>query len=126
MSGGVEDLLDRLEPVLTQEGLLDLQARVTRVRVADKLADYMLSLAEATRQGGDFLLGVSTRGLQSLFRAAQALALCEGRGYVIPDDVQRLAAPVLAHRIALRRGAADLAQARRAVEKVVAATPVPL
>jgi MoxR-like ATPase len=96
------------------------------VHVADKLADYMLSLAEATRQGGDFLLGVSTRGLQSLFRAAQALALCEGRGYVIPDDVQRLAAPVLAHRIALRRGASDLAQTRRAVEKVVAATPVPL
>jgi MoxR-like ATPase len=126
LSGGVEDLLDHLQPVLTQEGLLDLQARVTRVRVADKLADYMLSLAEATRQGGDFLLGVSTRGLQSLFRAAQALALCEGRGYVIPDDVQRLAAPVLAHRIALRRGASDLAQARRAVEKVVAATPVPL
>src|SRR3954451_19702677 len=126
LSGGVEDLLDRLEPVLTEEGLLDLQARVTRVHVADKLADYMLSLAEATRQGGDFLLGVSTRGLQSLFRAAQALALCDGRGYVIPDDVQRLAAPVLAHRISLRRGASDLAQARQAVQKVVAATPVPL
>ena len=77
--------------MLREEGLLDLQERVARVRVADKLADYMLSLAEATRHGGDFLLGVSTRGLQSLFRAAQALALCEGRGYAIPDDVQRLA-----------------------------------
>jgi MoxR-like ATPase len=127
MSGGVEDLLERLEPVLSQDGLLDLQERVARVRVADKLADYMLTLAEATRHGGgDFLLGVSTRGLQSLFRAAQALALCEGRGYVIPDDVQRLAGPVLAHRIALKRGTADLDQARRAIERVVATTPVPL
>jgi MoxR-like ATPase len=126
LSGGVEDLLEHLQPVLSQEGLIDLQARVARVRVADKLADYMLSLAEATRHGGDFLLGVSTRGLQSLFRAAQALALCEGRGYVIPDDVQRLAGPVLAHRIALKRGTADLDQARKAIERVVAATPVPL
>jgi MoxR-like ATPase len=127
MSGGVEDLLERLEPVLSQDGLLDLQERVARVRVADKLADYMLTLAEATRHGGgDFLLGVSTRGLQSLFRAAQALALCEGRGYVIPDDVQRLAGPVLSHRIALKRGTADLDQARRAIERVVATTPVPL
>jgi MoxR-like ATPase len=126
MSGGVEDLLEHLQPVLSLEGLIDLQERAARVRVADKLADYMLTLAESTRHGGDFLLGVSTRGLQSLFRAAQALALCEGRGYVIPDDVQRLAGPVLAHRIALKRGAADLDQARRAIERVVAATPVPL
>jgi len=126
MSGGVEDLLDRLEPVLTRDGLIDLQERVARVRVADKLADYMLTLAEATRHGGDFMLGVSTRGLQSLFRASQALALCEGRGYVIPDDVQRLAGPVLSHRIALKRGTADLDQARRAIERVVATTPVPL
>ena len=126
LSGGVEDLLEHMQPVLMQDGLIDLQARVSRVRVADKLADYMLSLAEATRHGGDFLLGVSTRGLQALFRAAQALALCEGRGYVIPDDVQRLAGPVLAHRVALKRGTADLDQARKAIERVVAATPVPL
>ncbi|HEY7215915.1 MAG TPA: MoxR family ATPase [Thermoanaerobaculia bacterium] len=126
LSGGVEDVLDHLRPVLSRDGLVQLQARVARVRVADKLADYMLSLAETTRHGGDFLLGVSTRGLQSLFRATQAMALCEGRGYAIPDDVQRLAAAVLAHRVVLKRGTADLEQARKAIERVVAATPVPL
>ena len=126
LSGGVEDVLEHLRPVVSQEGLLDLQERVTRVRVADKLADYMLSLAEATRHGGDFILGVSTRGLQALFRATQALALCEGRGYAIPDDVQRLVAPVLAHRVVLKRGTADLDQSRKAIARVVAATPVPL
>jgi MoxR-like ATPase len=126
LSGGVEDVLDPLQPVLARDGLLELQARVARVRVADKLADYMLSIAETTRHGGDFLLGVSTRGLQALFRAAQALALCEGRGYAIPDDVQRLAGAVLAHRVVLKRGTADLDQARKAIERVVAATPVPL
>ena len=126
LSGGVETILETLEPVLSREELLDLQERVRRVHVADKLADYMLSLAEATRRGGDFVLGVSTRGVQSLYRAVQAMALCEGRSYAIPDDVQRLAAPVLAHRVVLKRGTADLDSARKAVERVVGATPVPV
>jgi MoxR-like ATPase len=126
LSGGVEDMLEDLKPVLNRDGLLELQERTTRVRVADKLAEYILSIAEATRHGGEFLLGVSTRGVQALFRATQALALCEGRGYAIPDDVQRLASPVLGHRIALKRGAGDLESARKAVDRVVAATPVPL
>ena len=126
LSGGVENVLDHLRPALERESLVDLQERVSRVHVADKLAEYILSLAEATRHGGEFLLGVSTRGAQSLFRAVQALALCEGRGYAIPDDVQRLAAPVLSHRVALKRGAGDLDGARQAIERVVAATPVPL
>ena len=95
------------------------------MRVADKLAEYILSLAEATRHGGDFLLGVSTRGAQALFRATQALALCEGRGYAIPDDVQRLATAVLSHRVVLKRGAGDLDATRKAIERVVASTPVP-
>ncbi|HYO14307.1 MAG TPA: MoxR family ATPase [Thermoanaerobaculia bacterium] len=126
LSGGVENILESLQPVLAGEDLLDLQERVARVRVADKLAEYILSLAEATRHGGEFLLGVSTRGAQSLFRATQALALCEGRSYAIPDDVQRLAAPVLGHRVVLKRGATDLAAARKAIERVVASIPVPL
>jgi MoxR-like ATPase len=126
LSGGVENILESLQPVLSGEDLLDLQERVARIRVADKLAEYILSLAEATRHGGEFLLGVSTRGAQALFRATQALALCEGRSYAIPDDVQRLAAPVLGHRIVLKRGATDLEAARKAIERVVAAVPVPL
>src|SRR5436305_1202094 len=126
LSGGVENLLEELPPALSREGLLELQEHAARVHVADKLAEYVLSLAETTRAGGDFLLGVSTRGAQSLYRAAQALALCEGRGYAIPDDVQRLAPSVLSHRVVLKRGAADLDGARQAIERVVAATPVPL
>jgi len=126
LSGGVENVLDHLEPALSREGLLELQELVAQVRVADKLAEYILSLAEATRHGGEFLLGVSTRGAQSLFRATQALALCEGRSYAIPDDVQRLAPSVLAHRVVLKRGVVDLDGARKAIERVVGSTPVPL
>ncbi|HEX3530462.1 MAG TPA: MoxR family ATPase [Thermoanaerobaculia bacterium] len=126
LSGGVENVLDNLEPALSREGLLELQELVAQVRVADKLAEYILSLAEATRHGGEFLLGVSTRGAQSLFRATQALALCEGRSYAIPDDVQRLAPSVLSHRVVLKRGVVDLDGARKAIERVVGSTPVPL
>jgi MoxR-like ATPase len=126
LSGGVEDLLQHLQPVVTRPELLQLQALVQRVRVADKLADYMLAIAETTRRSGEFLLGVSTRGAQSLFRAVQALALAEGRSFAVPDDVQRLAVPVLSHRVVLKRGGLDLQTTRKAVESVVAGTPVPL
>ncbi len=126
LAGGVEDLLQHLQPVLSQPELLDLQARAQRVRVAEKLADYMLTVAETTRRSGEFLLGVSTRGAQSLYRAVQALALTEGRDYAVPDDVQRLAVPVLGHRVALKRGGIDLESTRRAIERVIASTPVPL
>lgn len=126
LSGGVEATLDQLPPALPRETLMDLQERVGRIRVAEKLAEYMLSLAETTRRGGEFHLGVSTRGAQALFRATQALALCEGRAYAIPDDVQRLAVPVLSHRVLVKRGAGDLDSTRKAIERVVASTPVPL
>jgi len=125
-SGGVETTLEELQPALGADEFRGLQAEVARVRVADKVADYILSLAEATRRGGEFLLGVSTRGVQGLYRAAQALAFCEGRSFVVPDDVQRLAPAVLAHRLVLRQGATEIDSARAAVERLLATLPVPL
>jgi MoxR-like ATPase len=126
LSGGVEAVLEATEPVLSGDELLALQQSVARVAVAEKLADYMLALADSTRRSGEFLLGVSTRGLQSLFRATQALALTEGRTFAVPDDVQRLAGPVLAHRVVVKRGNGDLDAARRAIHRAVATVPVPL
>ena len=126
LEGGVEDRLEHLPAVLDRTQLLDLQSAVDRVKVSEKLADYLIALAEATRNDAELLLGVSTRGLQGLYRASQALALCEGRPFVLPDDVQRLAPSVLAHRVILKRGGGDLGTARRAIERIVAATPVPV
>jgi MoxR-like ATPase len=125
LSGGVEGLLEDLEPVVSQEEIIELQKRAAGVRVADQLADYILSLVEATRDSSRFVLGVSTRGAQNLYRATQAMALCEGRAFAVPDDVQRVAAPVLAHRVMIK-GGDGLEGALSAIRSVVSSVPVPV
>ncbi len=126
MSGGVDDLIHTVEPALSVGDLAALQKRAKRVQVAEKLVDFMLALAETTRQSNDFVLPVSTRGVQGLYRATQALALCEGREYAVPDDVQRLALPVLGHRVMLKGGSGGMDEARDAIHRILASTPVPL
>jgi MoxR-like ATPase len=119
--------VDRLQPVLTGADVTALQDAVRQVRVDESLADYVLDLIAGTRQHPDVYLGGSTRASLALYRAAQALALVEGRSYIVPDDVKRLAGPVLAHRI-LPRGARQGRSgdaAEEIVRDVVAQTPVP-
>ena len=72
------------------------------VTVDTSLAEYMLELSVRTRSHNELTLGVSTRGTLTLYRAAQAVAFCEGRNYVIPDDIKQIVIPVLAHRIVCR------------------------
>ena len=126
LSGGVERELEDLQVVVSAEEVRTLQHRVQKVKVAEKLADYILAIAEATRRNEEFQLGVSTRGALGLYRAAQALALFEGRDFAVPDDIQRLAPAVLAHRVVLRRGSSGLEAARRAVEVLIHGTPLPI
>lgn len=94
--------VDELEPVLDGGQLRSLQASVRDVAVDDAINDYIIDLVTATRNHEDLALGVSTRGALIMYRAAQAMALIEDRTYVIPDDVKRLAVPVLAHRVVCR------------------------
>ncbi len=119
--------VDHLRPVLSPQELLGLQEHVRRVRVEEALADYMLDLIAATRYHPDIHLGGSTRAALALYRASQALAVIEGRDYVVPDDVKRLARPVLAHRVlprSARQGrAADAAE--EIVADIVGQTAVP-
>jgi MoxR-like ATPase len=120
--------VDRLQRVLGGEDVTALQEAVRQVRVEESLADYLLDLVEATRRHPEVYLGGSTRASLSLYRAAQALALVQGRDYVVPDDVKRLAGPVLAHRIlprAARHGASGDA-AEEIINDVVTQTPVPV
>jgi MoxR-like ATPase len=126
LSGGVEELLETIEPALDAPTLRQLQQAARRVTVSEKLVDYMLDLAETTRSGGEFAMAISTRGIQGLHRACQALALTEGRDYAIPDDVQRLAVPVLGHRVLLKRGTGALAETQEAIRRLVSSTAVPV
>jgi MoxR-like ATPase len=91
--------VERIAPVLAVRDILDAQGAVTRIRVEESLLDYILAIVEATRRSEFLLTGASPRGSLALYRAAQALAYYEGRTYCIPDDIKRLALPVLAHRI---------------------------
>ena len=93
--------LDALAPVVDGPELLALSASLPQVHVEDALAQYIVRLCRATRDHAAFDLGASPRASLALFRAARALAAMDGRDYVRPDDVQRLAQPVLAHRLVL-------------------------
>jgi MoxR-like ATPase len=91
--------IDALQPVLTNEQIIEIQQAVSAVRVDDSINQYILDIAESTRHHEELLVGVSTRGAIALSRAVQSQALLEGRDFAVPDDVKSLAVPVLAHRI---------------------------
>jgi MoxR-like ATPase len=91
--------LEELQPVLTGERLHVLQKMIRRVRVEPAVENYIVELVRATRNHSGVELGVSPRGTLALYRASQAYAAIHGRFYVIPDDVKRVARPVLSHRM---------------------------
>jgi MoxR-like ATPase len=91
--------VDHLKAVVSNEEVLRLQEFVRTVQVDSVLTDYLLSIVDATRSSEMFQCGVSTRGALSFYRGCQALAVTEGRDFVIPDDVKSMAVPALAHRV---------------------------
>ncbi|MBX7252760.1 MAG: MoxR family ATPase [Candidatus Promineofilum sp.] len=90
--------IDALQPVVDGRRIVELSRQVWDVHVDETVRDYIVALVFGTRRHSDLLLGASPRGSHMLYRAAQAYAALQGRDYVLPDDVKRLAAPVLAHR----------------------------
>jgi MoxR-like ATPase len=94
----VSEPLARIEPVMAAGEVVEIQQAVRGVAVDEQLMNYTLAIVEKTRQNEFLSLGVSPRGSMMLYRAAQALALIEGRNYCIPDDFKRLVLPVFAHR----------------------------
>jgi len=116
-------------PLLHADDVLALQREAESVRVDDAIVDYILAIVDRTRNHESFSLGVSPRGAQALYRAAQSLAYLDGRTFVTPDDVKALVIPVFAHRVALssRAGAQRSAlAAERILEEILTLTEVPL
>ncbi|OQW59911.1 MAG: ATPase [Nitrospira sp. ST-bin4] len=121
---------EELDPVLTAQDVLDLQAEVDKVFVDESLTEYLLSIVQATRQSELLSLGVSTRGALALSRTAKALALVRGRTYCLPDDIKELAPTVLSHRIMVARSQGvrqrSFEQAERIIQDLVESIPVPV
>jgi MoxR-like ATPase len=87
--------------ILSPEEILYAQQMVSAVHVEDAMIEYVVRLAEFTRKHGMIFLGASPRAGLSLIQASKALALLQGRAFVLPDDIKRLAPAVLAHRLVL-------------------------
>jgi MoxR-like ATPase len=106
-----------IEPILSQNDVLEIQDAVTKVRFDETLVDYLLQIVDATRKTEAFELGISPRGSLALFRSAQALALVEGRNYCIADDVKNLVLPVFAHRVIVSSRSSGLKNRTREAEE---------
>ena len=121
------DPIESLNPVLTRAELVEAQTAVRGVRVDDSLFEYVLEFTERTRSREEFLLGASPRAALGWVRAAQALALLEGRDWCVPDDFKRLAHPVLAHRTVPLGSTAEgtLGQSRAALSRLLSSVPIP-
>jgi MoxR-like ATPase len=119
-----------VRPVLAAAEVLELQSLAHRVKGDDALADYILTIAARTRNHSSLALGVSPRGTQALYRAAQALAMIEGRDYMIADDVKRLVVPAFAHRVVVNARIAmaerGTGAASRILEEILTEVDVPL
>ncbi|MFA9431236.1 AAA family ATPase [Egicoccus sp. AB-alg2] len=123
-----EEPLDQLSPVVDAMQLLPaLWAEVGRVHVDPGLEDYVLDLVDGLRDHDEVAVGPSVRAVLMLEQAARAAAAVAGRDHVLPDDVKRLAVPLLAHRLVLHEDAAVHGRdAAALVEEVLAATRVPI
>jgi MoxR-like ATPase len=98
---GDELPLANVKPVLNERVVLSLQQIVARQRVDEQVIDYAVRIVRATRETAGLALGSGSRGALALVRGARAVALIEGRNFVTPDDIKRIASPALRHRIAL-------------------------
>ena len=119
--------VDSLAPVAQAEELVAAQAAIRGVRVDVRIRNYLLQLVHETRHHEDLLLGGSPRASIALFRCAQAFAAIQGRTFVLPDDVKRIVAPVMNHRVIvkpesrLRKITAD-----KTIAEILAEIAVPL
>jgi MoxR-like ATPase len=122
--------LENLRPELSGAEVIEMQQSVARVRVDESLVSYALAIVERTRNSDKFALGISPRGAQMLYRAAQAMAFLEGRSFCIPEDFKPLVVPVFAHRVVVNPGyTSTLKQseyAEEAVREVLESVPVPV
>jgi len=121
---------DGVRPVISAAEIIALQDAADRVRIDESLLGYILDVVQASRGSDRLILGASPRGGLALKQAAKAYALTEGRDYVLPDDIKRLAVSVLAHRVVPASGMGEpvrrLRHARTVIEDLLQIVRVPV
>lgn len=122
---GKENPLKELKAVITKEELLLMKMDVRNVFVHEALEKYIVEIAAATRKKEKVIAGASTRGALALMHAAKAYAALMGRDYCIPDDVKKLAVPVLAHRLVISYGYQKGNEGQSIIKEILAEVPAP-
>jgi MoxR-like ATPase len=116
---------EKVEAVTGREEILDAQKRAQQVYLSDDVAKYIVAVVTATRNHGDLVMGASPRGSRALYKAAKVWAAMEGRDFVTPDDVKKVAVPVLCHRMVLSAEARYAGQTgQRIIEEILEETRV--
>ena len=114
-----------ITPVMTLDEIMKLREEAGKISVSDAVKSYILSIVSATRTKQEIKLGASPRATIALFRAAQSMALINGRDYAVPDDVKIIATDVLSHRVILAAGQSAFLDSKAIIEKILEETIVP-
>lgn len=115
----------KINAVCGSRELIDMQGEAAKVYVHRSILQYISDIVDATRNNSGIKLGISPRGTLALLRAVKAYAYIDGREYVVPEDVKKLAVPVLAHRLVLTSAFAGSEGKKKAIEDIVSAVTVP-
>jgi MoxR-like ATPase len=119
------DIVDELKPQTTHEEIMKLRGMCRTVEVSPDVAGYLMDIVERTRRDNRIRIGVSTRGAIAAYRAAQAAAGLDGRRFVLPEDIAKVASKVLPHRLTLT-GIHASGEDISVLESIISAVPVPL
>lgn len=114
-----------VNPVCTKDDIMAMSMEADKVYVHDEILKYIVAICDATRNNETIVAGVSPRGTIALVKACQALAYVKERNYVIPEDVKKLAAPVLAHRLVLMEGFAGMKVYEDRINSILKTITVP-
>src|SRR5579884_2522736 len=122
-----EDPLESLQPVVTAEQVIELQRVIRQVHWQAQVERYLLAIVRTTREHPAVALGISPRGTMALYRTSQAFAAMQGRAYVLPDDVKRLAPSLLPHRLlTTTRTRLRGKRQQEILAEIIEAIPVPI
>lgn len=114
-----------LAPICSKEDIAALQQECKQVYIHPELLKYLISITQATRTHAKIENGISPRGTLAFLRAAQGFALCNGREYVIPEDIKAVAPAVLLHRISMNAAFDAKKAASAALNDILTSLPLP-